>query len=102
MRALSRCVLIAVLIVGLLNIPAFGADEKPLGLVMQAENAHIGNANVGIGTTIFPGDILATEAGGTLRLNLGAVSYTHLPSIRISCARGVRRAAKSVKRRRLL
>jgi hypothetical protein len=72
MRALSRCVLIVSLIVGLLNIPAFGADERPLGLVMQAENAHIGNASVGIGTTIFPGDTLATEAGGTLRLNLGA------------------------------
>ncbi len=72
MRALSRCALIAVLIVGLLNIPAYGADEKPLGLVMQAENAHIGNANVAIGTTIFPGDTLATEAGGTLRLNFGA------------------------------
>lgn len=72
MRALSRCALIAVLIVGLLNIPAYGADEKPMGLVMQAENAHIGNANVAIGTTIFPGDTLATEAGGTLRLNFGA------------------------------
>jgi hypothetical protein len=71
MRALSRYVLIAALIVGLLNIPAYGADEKPLGLVMQAENAHIGNASVAIGTTIFPGDTLATEAGGTLRLNLG-------------------------------
>jgi len=72
MRALSRCALIAILTTGLLNIPAYGADEKPLGLVMQAENAHIGNANVAIGTTIFPGDTLATEAGGTLRLNFGA------------------------------
>ncbi|MGB8540086.1 MAG: hypothetical protein WCD49_00480 [Candidatus Acidiferrales bacterium] len=72
MRALSRCALIAILIAGLLNIPVYGADEKPLGLVMQAENAHIGNANVAIGTTIFPGDTLATEAGGRLRLNLGA------------------------------
>jgi hypothetical protein len=56
----------------MLNFPAYGAHEKPLGLVMQAENAHIGNANVAIGTTIFPGDTVATEAGGTLRLNFGA------------------------------
>ena len=72
MRALSRCVLVAALIAGLLNIPAYAADEKPLGLVTQAENAHIGNAKVSIGTTIFPGDTLATEAGGTLRLNFGS------------------------------
>jgi hypothetical protein len=67
MRALSRCVLIAILIAGLLNIPAYAADEKPLGLVTQA-----GNAKVAIGTTIFPGDTLATEAGGALRLNFGS------------------------------
>ena len=72
MRALPRCVLIAILIAGLLNIPAYAADEKPLGLVTQAENAHIGNAKVAIGTTIFPGDTLATEAGGALRLNFGS------------------------------
>jgi hypothetical protein len=72
MHALSRCVLIAILIAGLLNIPAYAADEKPLGLVTQAENAHIGNAKVAIGTTIFPGDTLATEAGGALRLNFGS------------------------------
>jgi hypothetical protein len=72
MRALSRCVLIAILIAGLLNIPVYAANEKPLGLVTQAENARIGSANVAIGTTIFPGDTLATEAGGALRLNFGA------------------------------
>jgi hypothetical protein len=72
MRALSRCVLIAILIAGLLNIPVYAADEKPLGLVTQAENAHIGNAKVAIGTTIFPGDTLDTEAGGALRLNFGS------------------------------
>jgi hypothetical protein len=72
MRAVSRCVLIAILITGLLNIPAYAADGKPLGLVTQAENAHIGSAKVSIGTTIFPGDTIATEAGGTLRLNFGS------------------------------
>jgi hypothetical protein len=72
MRAVSRSVLIAFLIAGLLNIPVYAANEKPLGLVTQAENAHIGSANVAIGTTIFPGDILATEAGGALRLNFGS------------------------------
>ena len=72
MRGVSRCVLVAILIAGLLNIPAYAADEKPLGMVTQAENAHIGSAKVAIGTTIFPGDTLATEAGGALRLNFGS------------------------------
>src|SRR3984885_1121699 len=81
MRAVCRCVLIAVLISGLLNIPAYAADEKPMGLVTQAENAHIGSAKVSIGTTIFPGDTIATEAGGTLRLNFGS-SQLYLLSAR--------------------
>src|ERR1700735_1706340 len=72
MRALSRSCVIAILIAGLLNVPAFAANEAPLGLVTQAQNAQIGNTKVEIGTTIFPGDVLATEVGGTLRLKFGA------------------------------
>lgn len=72
MRVLSRSCLVAILIAGLLNIPAYAANEKPLGLVTQAQNAQIGSTKVEIGTTIFPGDTLATEIGGTLRLKFGA------------------------------
>ena len=72
MRVLSRSCLVAILIAGLLNIPAFAANEAPLGLVTQAQNAQIGNTKVEIGTTIFPGDTLATDVGGTLRLKFGA------------------------------
>jgi hypothetical protein len=72
MRALSRSCLIAILTAGLLNVPTFGANEVPLGLVTQAENAQIGNTKVDVGTSIFPGDTLATEVGGTLRLKFGA------------------------------
>jgi hypothetical protein len=71
MRELSRCCLIAILIAGLLNVPAFAANEKPLGLVTQAQDAQIGNSKVAVGTTIFPGDSLATEIGGTLRMKVG-------------------------------
>src|ERR1700733_7382544 len=71
MRVLSRSCLIAILIAGLLNFPVFAANEAPLGLVTQAQSAQIGNNRVEIGTTIFPGDILATEVGGTLRLKFG-------------------------------
>jgi hypothetical protein len=72
MSVLSRSCLIAILIAGLLNIPAFAANEAPLGLVTQAQSAQIGNTKVDVGTSIFPGDTLATEIGGTLRLKFGA------------------------------
>lgn len=72
MREISRCFLIAILIAGLLNVPAFAANEKPLGLVTQAQDAQIGTAKVAVGTTIFPGDTLATDIGGTLRMKVGA------------------------------
>jgi hypothetical protein len=72
MREISRCFLIAILIAGLLNVPAFAANEKPLGLVTQAQDAQIGATKVAVGTTIFPGDALATDIGGTLRMKVGA------------------------------
>ncbi|HXO05631.1 MAG TPA: hypothetical protein VN884_08370 [Candidatus Sulfotelmatobacter sp.] len=72
MSVLSRACLIAILVASLLNIPAFAANEAPLGLVTQAQNAQIGNTKVDVGTSIFPGDTLATDVGGTLRLKFGA------------------------------
>lgn len=72
MSVLSRSCLIAILIAGLLNIPAFAAaNDVPLGLVTQAQNALIGTTKVDVGTSIFPGDTLATDVGGTLRLKFG-------------------------------
>jgi hypothetical protein len=71
MRHLAKSCLIAILIAAIINIPAFAADEKPLGLVTQALDAHLGDATVAIGTTVYPGDTIATEAGGTARLKIG-------------------------------
>jgi hypothetical protein len=71
MRSLAKSCLIAVLIAGLLNLPAFAADEKPLGLITQAQDAHLGDTNVAIGTTVYPGDTIATDPGGTARLKVG-------------------------------
>jgi hypothetical protein len=87
MRVLSRSCLIAILIAGLLNIPTFAANEAPLGLVTQAQSAQIGNSKVEIGTTIFPGDVLATDVGGTLRLKFGADQLYLLSSSSASLAR---------------
>jgi hypothetical protein len=70
-RAISKSFLIAILTASLLNLPALGANEKPLGLVTQAQEAQIGTAVVAVGTTVYPGDTVATDTGGTLRMKVG-------------------------------
>jgi hypothetical protein len=71
MRFVAKSFLIAILIASLSNISAFAADEKPLGLIIQAQEARLGDANVAVGTTVYPGDTLATEIGGTVRMKIG-------------------------------
>jgi len=70
-RPISKSFLIAILVASFLNLPAFAANEKPLGLVTQAQEAQIGAAVVVIGTTVYPGDTVATDTGGMLRLKVG-------------------------------
>jgi hypothetical protein len=58
---------------GLLDVPAFAAaTSKPLGMVVQAREASIDNANLAVGTTVYPGDTIQTDEGGSLRLKFGA------------------------------
>ncbi|MFY9802848.1 MAG: hypothetical protein WA211_06375 [Candidatus Acidiferrales bacterium] len=71
MRAIARCCLAVLLMLGLLDIPGFAANEKPLGLVLQAQEASVDNARLAVGTTVYPGDTVETDTGGTLRLRLG-------------------------------
>src|ERR1700683_5360802 len=70
MRSIAQSC-IAAMLAGLMAFPGFGANEKPLGLVVQAESAQVSNAKVAIGTTVYPGDKLEPDAGGKLRLRLG-------------------------------
>ncbi|HEY0702991.1 MAG TPA: hypothetical protein VGD60_09515 [Candidatus Acidoferrales bacterium] len=71
MRSISRTFLSITLAGSLLNISAFAANEKPLGMVVQAQDAQIGTAVVAIGTTVYPGDTVETQVSGTLRLKVG-------------------------------
>lgn len=71
MRLIARSCLVVVLVIGLLDIPGFAANEKPLGLVLQAQQASVDNAKLAVGTTVYPGDTVETDTGGTLRLKLG-------------------------------
>jgi hypothetical protein len=79
-RYILKSFLIAILSVGLINVPSFAANENALGLVTQATEAHLGPATVAIGTTVYPGDTLATDEGGTVRLKVGGSQFYLLSS----------------------
>jgi hypothetical protein len=75
MRVCFRACLVAVLTAGILSTPAFtyAASDTPLGMVIQAEGlTHLGAAKAAIGSTVYTGDNLFTETGGTMRLRVGA------------------------------
>ena len=48
------------------------AAEKPLGMVLVAENAHLSGATANIGADVFAGDALQTDPGGSWRLKVGS------------------------------
>jgi hypothetical protein len=72
-KTIARLALIALVSSGMVCAPVFAgtADEKPLGLVTQATYAQLGDASATIGTTVYPGDTVATNQGGLLRLRVG-------------------------------
>lgn len=51
--------------------PAMGRPAV-LGVVTEADRAHLNNLKLTAGTTIYDGDRLGTEAGGSLRVQSGA------------------------------
>ena len=70
-----RCLLIALICCGLLDLqmlpPLRAAGVKPFGVVALADRAHVSDAAAANGATVYPGDALYTEGGGTLRLTIG-------------------------------
>ena len=67
--------LILVLSATLFGISTFAAPatpaSAPLGMVLQAEKAQVGADITTGGATIYDGDHLQTDAGGTLRVQIG-------------------------------
>ena len=68
----ARACLVAFLSIGLLNLPAMAASEKPLGMVVTSTDARLDNASATIGANVYSGDTLNTEESGSLRLKVGA------------------------------
>jgi hypothetical protein len=56
----------------LTGIPGGGRPDV-LGIIVQADHANLGSHAASGGTTVYDGDRLSTEAGGTLRLRSGGV-----------------------------
>ena len=72
MRVCFRACLIAILVAGMLNLPAYAANDSPLGMIIQAEGlAHLGPTKAAIGSTVYPGDSVFTETGSIMRLRVG-------------------------------
>ncbi len=75
MRNFCHACLVPILAVALLVTPAIaapaGTPAAPLGMIVDASNAHAGADLTNAGATVYDGDHLATRDDATMRLRLG-------------------------------
>ncbi len=67
----ARSSLVALLITGLIGLPATGASSLPLATVVSAQAALLANADAVPGADVYYDDDLVTTGGGSLRLAVG-------------------------------
>ena len=68
-----RAIFAAALSVTLATAPLLGAPTASvLGTVVTAEGAHVDEGIASVGTTVFAGDKLSTEAQGSVQIRAGA------------------------------
>lgn len=70
-----RAVCAAVLASSLVGAPVWSAatpNVSPLGTVIAAERAHVGQASADVGTTVYGGDVLSTDLQGSVQMRAGA------------------------------
>jgi hypothetical protein len=74
-RTLLNTCFFVILSAAVVGTPAFASPANPasapLGVILQADNAQVGADITAGGATIYDGDRLQTESGGTLRAQLG-------------------------------
>ena len=56
----------------LCDLPAMATSDKALGMIAEAEHAHLDGVSAVTGTTIYAGDAIDTENPGVLRLRLAS------------------------------
>jgi len=78
-----RAICAAALASSLTCMPTLAAatpNVTPLGTVIAAERAHVGQANADIGTTVYGGDKLSTDLQGSVQVRAGAARLLLLSS----------------------
>jgi hypothetical protein len=60
---------------GFLFVPVSNAATPEFGTVTTAQAAHVGTAAAFVGSTVFGGDKLSTEADGALQIRAGAARF---------------------------
>jgi hypothetical protein len=78
-----RAICTAALGLILVCVPVWGATTPniaPLGTVIAAERAHVGEASANVGTTVYGGDRLSTELQGNVQVRAGAARLLLLSS----------------------
>ena len=71
LRSIARAFLVAVLASSLINAPLLSASDKPLGTVVLAQSALLGNLKAVPGADVYSGDTLLTNSDGLVRLKMG-------------------------------
>jgi len=68
-----RAVFAAALSVSVATMPAWAmpAPTTPLGTVIAADRAHVGQGAADVGTTVFGGDRLSTDLQGSIQVHAG-------------------------------
>jgi hypothetical protein len=80
MCCLCSRILSAFLIFGLITLPANAAPvAAPLGVVVVANQAKVGDSKAVSGSTVFQGDRLATDENGQLQVRFGGTQARFLP-----------------------
>jgi hypothetical protein len=79
LRALGAVLLISTLI-GAPVWSTSASNVTPLGTVITAERAHVGDASADVGTTVYGGDFLSTDPQGSVQVRAGAARLLLLGS----------------------
>lgn len=81
LKAAGALPVFAAFVLAASGVLAQSAPQTPaLGLIAQASQAKIGNAEASEGTSIYSGDLLSTGNNGSLLVRIGALSFQLQPN----------------------
>ena len=67
----------SVLAMSLVSVPVWGATPNiaPLGTVIAADHARVGQGTADVGTTVYGGDYLSTDPHGSVQVRAGTARF---------------------------